>query len=68
MRHSTWTPFLVPLALPLVLLCIPGTSKPEDTQVPAEQPASEYLLDDYQEMANFEITEVDPILSPGPKA
>ena len=26
------------------------------------------ILDEYQEMASFEIPEVDPILSPGPKA
>ena len=68
MRHSSWTPFLVPLALPLVLLCIPASSASEDTEGPAEQPASEYVLDEYQEMASFEIPEVDPILSPGPKA
>lgn len=27
MRHSSWTLFLVPLALPLVLLCFPGQLK-----------------------------------------
>jgi len=25
MRHSSWTLFLVPLTLPLVLLCLPGS-------------------------------------------
>lgn len=27
MRHSSWTLFLVPLALPLVLICFPGALK-----------------------------------------
>ncbi len=27
MRHSSWTLFLVPLALPLVFLCMPGSMK-----------------------------------------
>jgi hypothetical protein len=27
MRHSSWTLFLVPLALPLVFLCMPGAMK-----------------------------------------
>ena len=27
MRHSSWTLFLVPLALALVILCMPGTLK-----------------------------------------
>ena len=34
MRHSSWTLFLVPLALPLVLFCFPGTARQVD-QTPA---------------------------------
>ena len=68
MRHSSWTPFLVPLALPLVLLCIPGAGKPEDAEAPEEQPTSEYVADDYQDMASFEDITLDPIQAPAPKA
>jgi hypothetical protein len=32
MRHSAWTLWLVPLALPLVLLCIPGSREPLDSR------------------------------------
>jgi hypothetical protein len=34
MRHSSWTLFLVPLALPLVLFCFPGAARQVD-QTPA---------------------------------
>ena len=35
MRHSSWTLFLVPLALPLVLFCFPGAARQVDqTPVP----------------------------------
>lgn len=27
MRHSSWTLFLVPLALPLVMFCFPGAAR-----------------------------------------
>ena len=30
MRHSAWTLWLVPLALPLALLCVPGAREPMD--------------------------------------
>ena len=30
MRHSSWTLFLVPLALPLVLFCCPGATRQVD--------------------------------------
>jgi hypothetical protein len=39
MRHSSWTLFLVPLALPLVLLCFPGSLK-QVNQSPAETGAA----------------------------
>jgi hypothetical protein len=32
MRHSAWTLWLVPLALPLVLVCIPGSRDPLDSR------------------------------------
>ena len=49
MRHSSWTVFMIPLALPLVLLCLPGARgsldggtsaeiEVQDTQI--EQPTS----------------------------
>jgi hypothetical protein len=30
MRHSAWTLWLVPLVMPLALLCIPGAREPLD--------------------------------------
>lgn len=68
MRHSSWTPFLVPLALPLVLLCIPGAGAPVDTEAPEVQPASEYVAPEYQELASSEFIVFDPVPAPGPKA
>jgi hypothetical protein len=35
MRHSSWTLFLVPLTLPLVLLCVPGSTQPGETPASA---------------------------------
>jgi len=40
MRHSSWTLFLVPLALPLVLL-LPGAAKKEDPASPVAKPSYE---------------------------
>jgi hypothetical protein len=37
MRHSSWTLLLVPLTLPLVFLCVPGTMKPTDRSNPAAE-------------------------------
>ncbi len=34
MRHSSWTLFLVPLALPLVFFCFPGAAR-QVNQTPA---------------------------------
>ena len=36
MRHSSWTLFLVPLALPLVLICFPVALKSLDSVDPAQ--------------------------------
>lgn len=42
MRHSSWTLFLVPLALPLVFLVLPGSwtgaDQTGDTTLPVEEP------------------------------
>ena len=46
MRHSSWTLFLVPLTLPLVFLCIPGSTKPTDRTDPAAGNAYESLQED----------------------
>lgn len=35
MRHSSWTLFLVPLALPLVLLFLPGSMNSTDQSNPS---------------------------------
>jgi len=43
MRHSSWTLFLVPLALPLVFLCIPGSMKSTDRSDPSAGKAYERL-------------------------
>jgi hypothetical protein len=41
MRHSAWTLWLVPLALPLVLFCIPGSREPLDSRVRDDRGAVE---------------------------
>jgi len=43
MRHSSWTLFLVPLALPLVFLCLPGSMKCPVEAAPASVEAYESL-------------------------
>ena len=35
MRHSSWTLFLIPLTLPLVLLCVPGSTNSGETPASA---------------------------------
>ena len=52
MRHSSWTLFLVPLALPLVLLCFPGSLRQVD-QSPAETGVAVELA---QELATPSLT------------
>lgn len=42
MRHSAWTLWLVPLALPLVLLCIPGSMEPLDSQAREDRVTHEF--------------------------
>ena len=44
MRHSSWTLFLVPLALPLVLLCCPGGTTVSHRSAPAVESAQEPVL------------------------
>jgi len=46
MRHSSWTLFLVPLTLPLVFLCIPGSMKPTVRTDPAAGSAYESLQEE----------------------
>lgn len=46
MRHSSWTLFLVPLAIPLVFLCLPGSMKSTDRSGPSEGEAYESLLEE----------------------
>jgi len=43
MRHSSWTLFLVPLTLPLVFLCIPGSMEPTHQADPGARDAYESL-------------------------
>ena len=43
MRHSSWTLFLVPLTLPLVLLCLPGSMRSGGNDAPAVGQAYEHL-------------------------
>lgn len=45
MRHSAWTLWLVPLVLPLVLLCVPGSRSPV-SQPPAPVEAHELLQEE----------------------
>ncbi len=46
MRHSSWTLFLVPLALPLVFLCIPGSMKSMDRSDPSAGESYERLQEE----------------------
>jgi hypothetical protein len=46
MRHSSWTLFLVPLTLPLVFLCIPGSTKPTDQTDPGAGTAFQSLQEE----------------------
>ena len=43
MRHSSWTLFLVPLTLPLVFLCIPGSMRSPDQSDPVAEEAYQGL-------------------------
>ncbi len=43
MRHSSWTLFLVPLAIPLVFLCLPGSMKSTDRFGPSQGEVYESL-------------------------
>jgi len=45
MRHSSWTLFLVPLALPLVFLCFPGASKPSHPAASVAAEGQELIID-----------------------
>ena len=54
MRHSSWTLFLVPLALPLVFLCIPGSMKSTDRPDPSAGEAYEHLQEEAP--ASLEVT------------
>jgi hypothetical protein len=45
MRHSSWTLYLVPLALPAVLLCLPGSMQSVEVGPPTGQDASTIHLE-----------------------
>ena len=45
MRHSSWTLFLVPLTLPLVLLCLPGSMKSGGTNAATIGEVYEHVLE-----------------------
>jgi hypothetical protein len=45
MRHSSWTLFLVPLALPLVCFCFPGAMKTAEHETPASVEVQEIASD-----------------------
>ncbi|MFH1763235.1 MAG: hypothetical protein ABIF09_03490 [Gemmatimonadota bacterium] len=55
MRHSSWTLFLVPLAMPLVFLCLPGSMKSTDRTGPLAGEAYESLQDG--DPSKLEVTE-----------
>jgi hypothetical protein len=46
MRHSSWTLFLVPLALPLVFLCFPGATATIHQAAPPGAEGQGLVIDD----------------------
>lgn len=46
MRHSSWTLFLVPLALALVILCMPGTLKTTSRTDSLSEDVVEFVQDE----------------------
>ena len=53
MRHSSWTLFLVPLALALVVVLLPGTTTSSDLSDPTGRAGYGQLLEeDFSRMEN----------------